>query len=610
METHSFFCKDVGCKGVTKWNEIKDLKFVPVSTNCIVANEFNAGIQGIKFGVRAIDKPESVAPFVVDNFLRTSDEIEVVRKDLEKEANNGWIARVLEVPRWLTSMFCNYEETKIRIIKNFSSPSGRSCNDAIDDCPTCMMNVRSAIPMIKPFCYMAKSDVDSAFRRIPVHPEHCKFMNYQLEGQYYNERFLTWGLKSSMFYFNRYTMLVRFMMIKDGYRNVLVYVDDFMYIDENEEECLNGWMHLNALLDRLGLPVCQKPAKLVKPTQRIKFLGLWICSNTDGQGTCQISMDPEKLEKLRRLIREIINKDKSASVTTHDLDCLAGLMVHVGQTAFAARGFCKSTFAMKSDKKFKGKLSKAFMCDMKFWIKEFEKYDGKSMVLHQPQLSKEYWATDAAIDEYPAAIKVDAKFVGIGSFRDGLVMSVTGESKGEFLLNLTRKCNRQQWQMAHVFPFRKKSPATHTIQFLELFAVWFDMSSDPSKFKDLHLPLRIDNKCALSWLIKGTAPVPYMPLVRAIQKMMFENNITLYPVYVRSAGNKLADMASRGQVLELNKLLPNWQKEVEMTVKLEVAKHLYPGPLFMYGKGYFDGREVPDAWGETAMVVESERMMD
>ena len=140
---------------------------------------------------------------------------------------------------------------------------------------------------------------------------------------------------------------------------------------------------------------------------------------------------------------------------------------------------------------------------------------------------------------------------------------------------------------------------------MELFAFYWSLSEHIHDLKDKHVPVRCDNQNAVQWLHKMTAPIPYMPLMRQIQTILFDNNVTLYPVWVSSKANILSDLASRGELEKLKKIGDEWKNEVNMHEKFIPAKRMLPGPLFLYGKGYLDGREVPNAWGSDEIDIVS-----
>ena len=603
MSTHNHFCNDPTCNGIISWDQLPDETFQVSETSCVIANEFNAARQDIKYGIRIVDSPEKLQPYEVPNMFPTSFEEEVAFKDIQHEHKEGWLRIVTTTCKFVTGMFSKEEPSKFRIIKNYSSPKNKSINDAITDRHTTMMSVRTAIPMMNPFCWMAKVDCTSAFRMLPIHPDHLQYTNYKIRDTYYNDLRCTWGLKCSMFYFQRYTMLARLIMIAEGHKNVLVYVDDFLTIENSEADCKSSWIALQTILESLGFEISQKEDKLVPPTRKIKFLGLWLNSNSNTKGQCTITVDPEKLKSVQDTMKQLLhqNKHRPGTITKNQLDCLCGSLVHISQTAFAARSYYRHLLSCKNDPKISGVLTKAAVSDSYYWLNKFNKYDGKSIVVQRPQLSSTYWATDAMLDKDAAGQPTHA---GIGSFYDGEIISVQGNVK-EFRSKLTESANPLQQKHSKLFPMmtNPKYKHTNTIQYLELFAFFWSLAYDPQRLRNTHIPIRVDNQNACTWLYKGTTPVSYTPLLRAILNILFEYNITLYPVWVASKSNELADLASRGEARKLQQLKGTWQNMVSMVEKFTPAKHLYPTPLFLFGKGYLDGRYVHAWWSDEIDIV-------
>ena len=111
------------------------------------------------------------------------------------------------------------------------------------------------------------------------------------------------------------------------------------------------------------------------------------------------------------------------------------------------------------------------------------------------------------------------------------------------------------------------------------------------------IPIHIDNKNNLSWLTKDTSPISYLPILHPLYTMMRENRIRLYPIWICSKANKLADLASRGDLEELESLLPEWKKHaVELPQNVPLPMHDCPGPLFLFKHGYVDGRKINETW--------------
>lgn len=60
---------------------------------CIIANEFNAALTDIKFGVRATDDLNKMKEFEVANFIQSDQHWTPTVNTLEKEVNKGWLTR-------------------------------------------------------------------------------------------------------------------------------------------------------------------------------------------------------------------------------------------------------------------------------------------------------------------------------------------------------------------------------------------------------------------------------------------------------------------------------------------------------------------------------------
>ena len=116
-----------------------------------------------------------------------------------------------------------------RLIHNLSSPEGNSLNDTI---PTEFSTVHyqtlnDAIDLILDLgagSFLAKSDIRSAFRLIPVHPEDFHLLGFTWQGKYYYDRSLPMGASSSCFLFELFSsalvLLLSFICISVMFRMI------------------------------------------------------------------------------------------------------------------------------------------------------------------------------------------------------------------------------------------------------------------------------------------------------------------------------------------------------------------------------------------------------
>ena len=152
MEVYTWYCKDAECKGILPVEDLQDEVMHIDSHRCVLANEFNLAISGIKFGVRVIDVVSGIEEFDVENYTNgtilddhkaggTVSDVDAVILDVEKEFKERWLRKLEKRPKYITAMFCRQEKDKIRVIKDYSAPFMMAINDFIDDRKTTMMSV-------------------------------------------------------------------------------------------------------------------------------------------------------------------------------------------------------------------------------------------------------------------------------------------------------------------------------------------------------------------------------------------------------------------------------------------------------------------------------------
>jgi hypothetical protein len=488
-------------------------------------------------------------------------------------------------------MFVKDERTKsnpnkFRVIKNFSHVhNGESMNDHCTILGIVYMTIRAVVAAMTPFGFFFLIDISQAFRTCCVHPSQAIYLVYSRFGLLFQDLRLPWGLRPSSEIFCRLTALIRLMILAQGFTGLYVYCDDFFGAQPTIEQANLLFEALKALLLELGFT--WKLKKCLPPAQTQIWLGFVFQSNHDGEGGMRITMDPEKLTKLRNMLRTLTNAPK---LSTKLMEKVIGLAVHLAQTAFGAKGFYRHMIRVKNlmlaRKSVPPSASQGMKNDARYWQHEVQKHDGTSIIIEKPAIANMYLATDAAL----------GKVTGIGYFYDGKYLSIAATTIPVFLSKLKAQANPyQRAHLAKTTPFRAKVPESWNIAYLELFAIWWTVTCFPEVFRNRYLPIRIDNTNSTSWIHKQTALPPYLAILRPLLEVMRNYNIRVYPIDTRSLANHLADAASRGATAELQELLPRWRLTVDTTLHVPLPNHASPGPLFIWRKGYYD-RDVPDAW--------------
>ena len=575
------------------------------------------GIARHQVWFRLIDRTKDLPTQThVEQYVVTDEAGAAIKSDISREWLRGWL---FLVPRtmvaFLTPVFAKPESDKVRIIKDGTKAE---INQFCLYHRTAMMSIKHAIPYLFSFAYQFKVDVDSAFRNFAIHPDDTKFFNYKVHNRFFRETRVPFGCTTAPEICNRITALVRLIVVsklntKDDIcrrklvYDLLIFVDDFYGSGTLE----TSWLVFNCLIDTLhslGLPASAKPHKSVQPIQNIKWIGFTINTNTDGQGKVTIKADPDKIRRLRNKLFAMANSRKASR---KDLERLLGLMVHVTTTIYGAKAFYKNILAICNDPTYNGVLDavrfKSFQCDARFWGKALNKYDGETLIVARPCVNADYISTDACIEPHPRTSHADITEVGIGCFIAGEYLSIHSEGPGcvgKFIKLLSSRANKLQKQYKGNFPCNEKIPASFHIAYLELFCIWWFISTSPERWAGRMLPIYIDNSNNLAWLLKETAPIPYLPILRPMHDVMMQHRIRLYPILIKSEVNIFSDLASRGQLKELQTLIAGraWRLVRQTEIFIEIPNHTRPGPLYLFKHEYADGREVSSADSENILI--------
>ncbi len=108
---------------------------------------------------------------------------------------------------------------KVRLIHDLSFPPGNSVNDFInpDEFRLQYKTIDDAVGICMSFgeepCYLAKSDLRSAFSSILINPKYWHKLGFEWKGLYYASAVLLFGLRSSPFIFDQFARGLEYMSI-------------------------------------------------------------------------------------------------------------------------------------------------------------------------------------------------------------------------------------------------------------------------------------------------------------------------------------------------------------------------------------------------------------
>jgi len=207
-------------------------------------------------------------------------------------------------------------------IHHLSYPKGLSVNDSIpEDCSSVHYpTISDAVNTLKNLgagCYMAETNIKSAFRIIPVHALDYQLLGIKWEDQYYFDRCLAMGLKSSCQTFDCLSSALEWVA-KCTLRvsAVLHILDDFLFILPTREQCATDLKNFLNMCDFLGVPIVHE--KTAGPDTVLQFTGIELDSVKQ-----EARLPLEKLHKCRALLYQFFRR---RSVTLRELQSLIGLL--------------------------------------------------------------------------------------------------------------------------------------------------------------------------------------------------------------------------------------------------------------------------------------------
>ena len=166
---------------------------------------------------------------------------------------------------------------------------------------------------------MAKTDLQAAYRHIPVHPNDQHLLGIEWGGKVLVDRALPFGLRSAPKLFLAVADSLAWAMQCEGVVNSVHYLDDFLFWGPpGTPACELDLRKAISLSERLGLPVAAH--KTVGPSTVLTFLGIEMDS------VAMVLRLPD--DKLLRLRGTLAQWEKKRHATKHELQVLIGLLNH------------------------------------------------------------------------------------------------------------------------------------------------------------------------------------------------------------------------------------------------------------------------------------------
>ncbi|KAM9311479.1 uncharacterized protein PAF06_009289 [Gastrophryne carolinensis] len=218
---------------------------------------------------------------------------------------------------------------------------------------------------------MAKTDIESAFRLLPVHPDSLYLLGCFFEGGYYVDRCLPMGCSISCAYFEAFSSFLEWVVKeRAGVGSVTHYLDDFLCVGPGGTrvcELLLATM-LN-VFGVFGVPVAHD--KTEGPATTIKFLGIEIDTV---KRVCRLPRD-----KIEDLVGGLEGALGAKKVTLVRLQSVLGKLNFACRVLPMGRVFTRrlslATAGVREPHHFI-RLTAAMKEDIRMWITFLRSFDG------------------------------------------------------------------------------------------------------------------------------------------------------------------------------------------------------------------------------------------
>ncbi|KAM9302167.1 uncharacterized protein PAF06_015443 [Gastrophryne carolinensis] len=364
---------------------------------------------------------------------------------------------------------------------------------------------------------MAKTDIESAFRLLPVHPDSQYLLGCYFEGGGFIDRCLPMGCSVSCAYFEAFSTFLEWVVKeKSGLSAVTHYLDDFFCVGPADSRVCD--LLLSCMLstfDSFGVPVATE--KTEGPRTCMSFLGIEIDSQA---GVCRLP-----LVKVRDLLQELQGALLVKKVTLRQLQSVLGKLNFACKVLPMGRVFSRrlslATAGVKEAHHFI-RLTGGLKEDLRMWVSFLSSFNGLV-----------YWLDPVRENREVGLFTDAAGSTGFGAYFAG------------------RWC-------AAPWPERVRSSShIRNLALLELFPVVVALALWGEDLQNKSVLFHSDNMAVVSAINAQTASSP--PVVKLLRQLVLsclQYNILFRAVHVPGVANGIADALSRFQMDRFRELAP------------------------------------------------------
>ena len=415
-----------------------------------------------------------------------------------------------------------HQPGKWRLIVDLSAPKGASINDGIEPelCSLTYTSVDRAVQVLLELgqgCVMAKLDIKSAYRIVPVHPEDRLLLGMSWKGNIFIDTALPFGLRSAPKLFNAVADALAWIVGQASGSIPLHYLDDFLFLGRpGTDECKGILQTALRLCAELGVPLSEE--KLEGPGTVLTFLGIELDSDKR-----QLRLPKEKLQ---RLLGTVLSWQDKKVCTKRELLSLIGQLQHACRVVRSGRSFLRRMIYLStkaSELHHHLRLNSGFRSDLQWWVVFLPVWNGIGMMSSVCRMAPQ------------AVVTSDASNWGCGAF------TTTGQW---FQLQWPAS-----WKNVHI-TFKELVPVVMAV------ALW------GGRWRGGTILCRSDNAAVVSIVNSGRSDKELaMHLVRTLSFYTAYYELVVVAEHVAGRQNEAADAISRDCLTLFRHLIPQANPE-------------------------------------------------
>ena len=406
-----------------------------------------------------------------------------------------------------------------RVIYHLSAPPGNSINDFIDPASFSLhyCTIDAAIAILNtlgPGALMGKIDLKNAFRLIPVRKEDWHLLGVHWQDQWYVDKCLPFGLRSSPALFNQLASTIVWIL-KNNYHimHLIHYLDDFFTAGPPDSPiCRHNMETMNRLCNLINAPT--KPEKEEGPSTSLIFLGILLDSTT-----MQASITSERKSEILMAITKLNGR---RTCTKRELLSLIGKLAFASKVVPPGRIFLRRLIDLSTTVvplHHHITFNAEARADLSWWLRFLPPWPGVSLLLQS------HWSSAPDMDLY-----TDASDVGYGAYWSG------------------------RWFNSHWTP----QQAALSIAWREMYAILVACSTWGNSWARRRILFHCDNAAVVAIWQKGSCKCPHlMSLVRNLFFMAATGNYHVGIAHIPGVDNCIADHLSRFSIQEFRQAAPD-----------------------------------------------------